>query len=179
MSDRDSYLVRDIAEALLDRAGDELVRMGSGHVPAGVRRLACLLGVHNEAMSSGLGAALTDTSAQRWGEAIRACDELGLSDVAALLRRLDPQQPDVDLTVGLQGEYFRLTSAGTWHGDDAIRSALRRRVEQAPSEYGVQGTPPPPPSGRYDDLRPTGSGAFLRGLAARPPTERRPSRRGG
>jgi hypothetical protein len=149
VADRGEFLVRDIAEALLDQAGDELMRIvrhedRARHLPAGVRRLAYLLGVHNEAMSSGLGSALTDTPAEWWGEAISACDELGLTDVAALLRRLDPKEPDFGLTIGLYSEYIRLTSVGAWHGDDAIRTALRRRVEQAPREYGVHEMPPPP-----------------------------------
>ncbi|WP_433200634.1 hypothetical protein ACQP00_29125 [Dactylosporangium sp. CS-047395] len=85
--------------------------------------------------------------------------------MAALLRRLDPSVPDFGLTTGTYSEYIHLTTVGGWHGDDAIRTALRRRVEQAPAEYGVHETPPPPPTARYDELLPTESVAFLRSLA--------------
>jgi hypothetical protein len=171
VADRGEYLVRDIAEALLDRAGDEYMAIAgysasTSHPPAGVRRLAHLTGFHNEAMSSGLGSALTETPPESWGEAINACEELGLTDVAALLRRLDPSEPDLGLTTGIYSEYLHLTMASGWHGDDAIRTALRRRVEHAPSEYGVYETPPPPPTAQYEDLLPTESGPFLRSVAA-------------
>ncbi|WP_327004555.1 hypothetical protein OHA72_57610 [Dactylosporangium sp. NBC_01737] len=170
VADRGEYLVRDIAEALLDQAGDEFMTIAghadrTSHPPAGVQRLAYLLGFHNEAMSSGLGSALTETPAESWGEAINACDDLGLTDVAGLLRRLDPGEPDLGLTTGMDSEYIQLTMVGGWHGDDAIRTALRRRVEQTPPEYGIHETPPPPPTARYDELLPRGSGAFLQSLA--------------
>lgn len=83
--------------------------------------------------------------------------------MAALLRRLDPQQPDFDLADALYGEYDDLTAAGAWHGDDAIRTALRSRVERTPEEYGVRDVPPPPPS-PYGELLPTGADVFLRRL---------------
>jgi hypothetical protein len=170
VADRGLYLVRDTAEALLDHAGDELMRIVRHEAeavrpPAGMRRLAYLLGVHNKAMGSGLGAALADLPAAWWGEAINACDELGLADVAALLRRLDPEEPDFELTNALYGEYIRLTTGDAGQGDDPIRTALRHRAEHAPQEFGVHEVPPPPPTTPYDELLPTGSLAFLHSLA--------------
>jgi hypothetical protein len=163
--DRGDYQVRDIVEALVDDAHAEImsiVRRESmvQHPPAGVRRLAYLLGVHNKAMADGLDAALEELPPDWWYEAIAACDELGLADVAALLRRLDPDEPDFELSDELFAEYDRLTASREWHGDDAIRSALRRRVGAVPEEYGVQDVPPPPPA-PYDELTPTGFAAFL------------------
>ncbi len=166
VSDRDAFLVRDVAEALLDHAGAELMRIVShedtpGAVPPGVRRLAYLTGVHDGTMSSGF----TDSPPDWWPRAADAWADLGRPDVAALLRRLDPDAPGCGITAGMDSEYLHLTFTGEWHGDDALRTALRHRVGRPPHDYGVD-DPPPLPAAAYEDLLPTGTAAFIRELAA-------------
>lgn len=169
VADRGEHLLRDPVDALFEVAFDEGMRIVTNApqtvpLPPRVRTLACLLAVHNEAMANGLGQAL-ELWARQWGEAVTACDELGLTDVAAMLRRLGRESADVELTDEVYFEYIRLTTPGEWHGEDAIRTALRHQVARAPREYGVDEVPPPLPA-TYEELLPTDAGAFLRLIAA-------------
>jgi hypothetical protein len=139
--DRGEYLLRDIVEALWDRAGELHMRIRFAGVsgedaPVGLRHLSHLAGFHADAMANGLDWVVDVHTKVQLEAAAAAADYLGLDQIAALISQLAAAGHDFELAQELSEVYWRISGPD---GSDAsaIREAMRRRIAEAPEEWGL------------------------------------------
>ncbi|MBO3744203.1 hypothetical protein [Actinoplanes flavus] len=141
--DRGNYLLRDIVEALAERAADLYVSVRfrgqpDADEPVGLRHLAHLWTFHAATMSSGFGWVLeeyTDSALQAAGA---AATYLKLDDIADLISRLSATDRDSGFAeTVLNPIYWRLSDSGD--GDaSAIRDAVRDSLTEKPTDWGLE-----------------------------------------
>ncbi|GAA2626088.1 hypothetical protein [Paractinoplanes durhamensis] len=140
--DRGDYLLRDIVEAMTERAGDLYMRVkfdggSDADAPVGLRHLAHLWAFHNATMSGGFGWVLDEYSGSELQAAAAAAAYLELEDIADLVRRLATADRDSgSAETVLNPVYWRVSDTGD--GDaSAIRDAVRRSLTANPADWGL------------------------------------------
>ncbi|WP_238009408.1 hypothetical protein KZZ52_26315 [Dactylosporangium sp. AC04546] len=137
--DRGGYLVRDVVEAMHDRAGELHMRIrfageSGDSEPVGLRHLSYLVGFDADTMGDGLDWVVGEHTTAQLEAAGAAASYLGLTEIAELIGRLTASGQDYELAQALNPVYWRLCDAD---GTDAIRDAVRRRIAEAPAEWGL------------------------------------------
>lgn len=140
--DRGDYLLRDVVEALTERAADLYMGVrfrgqSDAGEPVGLRHLAHLWTFHCATMGGGFGWVLgeyTDPALQAAGA---AATYLKLDDIADLISRLAAADRDSDFAeTVLNPIYWQLSDSGD--GDaSAIRDAVRRSLAENPTDWGL------------------------------------------
>ncbi|GGN62108.1 hypothetical protein GCM10010112_19930 [Actinoplanes lobatus] len=132
--DRGGYLLRDVVEAMWDRAGDLHLDGAPETAPRGLRHLSYLVGFHAGVMGDGLDWVLDVHTPEQLGAAAEAAAYLGLNSLAELIGRLAASGRDFELAHTLTPAYYALTGPPD---AEAIRAAVRRRVAEDPAGWSV------------------------------------------